>query len=449
MPEHAGRRLALVGLVALVSFIAFESIAVATAMPEVARELSIGVSYALAFSLFLTGSLSGQGAAGAWCDRTGPSPALLAGTAVFAAGLVASGLAPGAGLLLAGRAVSGVGAGLVMVALYVVVAEVFDPAHRPKVFGLLSAAWVVPSLAGPLVAGWLATHVTWRAVFLLVAPLALVAAGIVVPVLRRLPARHGRLSTDVRRRTLWSMVLAAGALLAPWGLRPGEDLWVRGVLVGGGLLLVGGSLPRLLPPGTLRGARGLPAVIGVRTVIAGAYFGSEAYLPLAMNTVRGMPLIDAGLALTGASIGWAVGSWLQSRDPALGADRVRWLLAGALFVTVGVATLPSTMLDAVTPWVVVLIWSCSAVGMGFAMSTSNVVVMALSEPEQTGRDGAALQVGEALGSITGVTLAGLLHNELSVRLPEQAAYAALWWVLAGCALVGVWLATRARPVRWT
>ena len=445
MPQPSGSRLALVGLVALVTFIAFESIAVATAMPEVARDLAIGVSYPLAFSLFLTGMLAGQGAAGAWSDRSGPMWPLLCGAGTFAAGLAASGLAPGGGVLLVGRAVSGVGAGMGMVALYVVVARVFAEKDRPRVFGLLSAAWVLPALAGPLVAGWLASHVTWRAVFLLVAPLALVAAGIVVPVLRRLPPDGGRVSSDVRRRTGYAMVLAVGALLAPWGLRPGPDAAVRAVLVLAGVLLIGWALPRLLPPGTLRGARGLPSVIGVRTVTAGAYFGAEAYLPLAMHTVRDMSLVHAGLALTGASIGWAVGSWLQGRDPSLGVDRVKWLLAGAALVTCGVAVLPTTMLPAVTPWIVVGIWSLSAVGMGFAMSTSNVVVMALSEPAQTGRNGAALQVGEALGSITGVTLAGVLHNELTGRLTDPWVYSSLWWTLAGCALVGVLLGTRARP----
>lgn len=447
MPELSGRRLALGGLIALVSFIAFESIAVATAMPEVARALSIDVSYSLAFSLFLTGMLAGQGGGGAWCDRDGPTGCLVTGAGTFTVGLVACGLAPGAAVLLLGRGLSGLGAGLVMVAMFVVVAEVFDETTRPRVFGYLSAAWVLPSLVGPVVAGWLATAVTWRAVFLGVAPLALIVVSLIVPVLRRQPARTHELSPAVRRRTGYSLLLAAAALVGPWALQPGSPASLRVVVLVVALGLTGWCLLRLLPPGTLRAGPGLPSVIGVRAFVAGCYFGAEAYLPLAVNTVRGMSLTNAGWALTAASIGWAFGSWVQGRDRSAGVGRVKWLLAGAALVTAGIAVLPTTMVPAVTPWAVIGIWALAATGMGLSMTTSNVVVMDLSEPAEQGRNGAALQVGESVGSITGVALAGAVHNALVLRYSPEITFSALWWALACCCLPAVLLAVRARSAR--
>ena len=76
-----------VSLLALITVIAFEGMAVSTAMPDAARELDAVRSYGLAFSVMLTTQLLGIVLAGVWCDRSGPLPSLFAGQLLFAAGL--------------------------------------------------------------------------------------------------------------------------------------------------------------------------------------------------------------------------------------------------------------------------------------------------------------------------------------------------------------------------
>ncbi|MEH3075151.1 MAG: MFS transporter [Quadrisphaera sp.] len=134
-------RVALAGIVALVTLVAFEAMAVSTAMPVVADELGGLRRYGLAFSLFLTASLLGTVLAGGWADARGPRTPVVGGLLAFAGGLVLCGTAPTFTVLLVGRAVSGLGGGLLVVSLYAVVGAVFDEAVRPRVFAWISSAW--------------------------------------------------------------------------------------------------------------------------------------------------------------------------------------------------------------------------------------------------------------------------------------------------------------------
>jgi MFS family permease len=97
---------------------------------------------------------------------------LLAGPGFFLAGLLVAGTATGMPALLAGRALQDLGLGTEIVAIHVFVALVYAERDRPRAFGMLSAAWVVPSLIGPTVAGVVTEQVGWRWVFLGTVPFA-------------------------------------------------------------------------------------------------------------------------------------------------------------------------------------------------------------------------------------------------------------------------------------
>ncbi|NUR92723.1 MAG: MFS transporter, partial [Nonomuraea sp.] len=165
-----------VGLVALVMLVAFEAMAVATAMPVVARELGGMSLYNLAFSATLAASVIATVLGGRWSDVRGPMRPIAVGVVAFVAGLLIAGLAPTMEVLVAGRFVQGLGAGLIQVSLYVLVARVFPGAMHPKVFALFSAAWVVPSMIGPAIAGFVVENVDWRWIFLGVSALVVPSA---------------------------------------------------------------------------------------------------------------------------------------------------------------------------------------------------------------------------------------------------------------------------------
>ena len=100
----------------------------------------------------------GRWASGAWADRRGPRRALLAAIAVFAVGLAVAGTAASMPIFVAGRALQGLGAGGITVALYVLVAGVYPGALHPRIFGLFAAAWVVPGMVARSSPAWSPTR---------------------------------------------------------------------------------------------------------------------------------------------------------------------------------------------------------------------------------------------------------------------------------------------------
>ncbi|WP_159059154.1 MFS transporter, partial [Streptomyces scabiei] len=174
-----------IGIVSVVLLIAFEAMAVGTAMPVAARELDGVQAYGFAFSAYFTTSLFGMVLAGQWADHRGPLGALTAGIGAFAAGLVLSGTAGAMWLFVLGRAVQGLGGGLVIVALYVVVGRAYPERLRPAIMAAFAASWVVPSVVGPLASGAVTEQLGWRWVFLGIPVLVVLPLGLALPQIRR------------------------------------------------------------------------------------------------------------------------------------------------------------------------------------------------------------------------------------------------------------------------
>src|ERR1700749_2732829 len=174
-----GRGPLTVGLLLAVTLVAFEALAIATVLPVVSRQLGDLRLYGWVFSAFLLSSLIGIVVAGTLADRMPIGRPMLAGLALFAIGLVIGGTAPTMAVLVTGRAVPGLGAGVVAAGAYVALSRGAPAAARPRMFAVLSPAWVVPGLVGPAIAALVAGAVGWRWVFLGLLPLVLVA-GILV-----------------------------------------------------------------------------------------------------------------------------------------------------------------------------------------------------------------------------------------------------------------------------
>lgn len=453
-PLAPAYRLITLGIIGLVTLVAFEALAVSTAMPVVARALGGLRSYGLAFSLFLTMQLLGTVLAGGWSDARGPRGPIVSGLGLFAAGLVVCGTAATFPMLLAGRVVAGVGGGFMVVALYVVVARSYPESLRPKVFGWISAAWVLPSVVGPPIAGWLASQVTWRAVFLVVPPMAVLALLALLPQLRHLgggtdPEPDDENAADQRgvaHRGLLGLALAVGATLLQWAAQEVRDprpLVIAALVVGAALLVC--SLPRLLPPGALRLRRGLPTVVTVRGLFTCCFFAAETFVPLMLVTERGLRPALAGVALTGGAVGWAAGSWAQGRRR-LPVSRHTLLVAGAGVLTVVVALLPLGVLPSVPAYLVAPLWLVAGFGMGLGMTTTSVLLLDLSPEAEQGRNTAALQVSDALGGVIGIGAAGAVFAALHDPHGDDGdVFSAIWWGLAGVALVAAFVGTRTRP----
>lgn len=446
-----------IGIVSVIVLIAFEATAVGTAMPVAARELD-GVSlYAFAFSGYFTTSLFGMVLSGQWSDRRGPLAPLTCGIASFAVGLVLSGTAGAMWLFILGRAVQGLGGGLVIVALYVVVGRAYPERLRPAIMAAFAAGWVVPSVVGPLASGAVTEHLGWRWVFVGIPVLVVFPLALALPQIRA--RASGAVGGDAPasfdgRRIRLALAISLGAGLLQYAA---QDLRWISLLPGAlGVALLVPAVLGLLPRGTYRAVRGLPSVVLLRGIAAGAFIAAESFVPLMLVTQRGLSPTLAGLSLAAGGATWAAGSWLQSR-PRLEPHRERLMSLGMVLVAAAITTAPSVLIDAVPAWTVAVAWGFGCFGMGLVISSTSVLLLKLSAPEEAGSNSAALQISDGLSNVVLLSVGGaafaalgggtVSHAATQATGSHPAAFAAVFLPMAGVALVGAWVATRLRAAR--
>ncbi|MFD5095922.1 MFS transporter [Amycolatopsis thailandensis] len=433
-PEH---RVTTIGLLLMVTLIAFESMGVATAMPTMVADLDGLALYAWPFTTFLVASVVATVLSGRLGDRKGPAPALLAGTALFAVGLLVAGLAHDMPLLLLGRALQGFGSGLLLVSVSLLIALTFSDRERPVIYAANAAAWVLPAVIGPSIAGVVTVSVGWRWVFLGLIPLTAVGVGLLVVVTRKLP-RHVPGESARRAGVVPAVVAALGVAALTWAAQhPSLAALAYG---GAGLAALAYALRKLLPAGTLTSRPGLPTVIASRGLIAGAYAGMEAYLPLTMTEVHGYSPALAGLPLTVTALGWSAGSMLQGRM--LDWSREASLRTGFALVAAGLAIFVFVPLPSFPAWMAFVASAVGGSGMGIAMPAISVLLLRYSPEAERGFNTSALQLGDWVGSALTIGLGGVLLASIASAKEPTVAILVLSVLLTGIALLGVRLTGR-------
>ncbi len=423
-------------------------------MPQLARELG-GLEnglYGWAFTAFFLGSLIGIVVVGGAVDRRPLATPLLLGLGLFAVGLLLGGLAPTMLVLIGARVLQGLGAGAIPPIGYVAIARSMPERLRPRMFALLSTAWVLPGVIGPAIAGLIGDTVGWRWVFLGLLPLIAVAALVTVPPLRTVavPAEaaeaEASAAASVRRRLPLALVVAAGAGLVTAAMTTGEPVLL--VVLGVPGLLIGlPAFARLTPRGTLRAARGLPAAVLVRGVATFAFFAVDAYVSLALVEWRGMTLSGAGIALTGATLAWTAGSWIQAHGSSRWAPG-RFVAVGLAIVAVGIGAFMTVLLPGVPVLLAVPTFAIVGLGMGLAYAPLSLIVLREAAPGEQGSASSALSLSDVLGTAlgTGVTGAIVAAGVRATGAPA-AGLAVGFGVALGVAVLGLLLSGRLRTGR--
>lgn len=448
-----------VGIVSVVFLIAFEATAVGTAMPVAARELHGIPLYAFAFSAYFTTSLFAMVLSGQWADRRGPLAPLATGISAFGAGLLLSGTAGTMWMFIVGRAVQGLGGGLVIVALYVVISRAYPEYLRPAILAAFAASWVIPSVVGPLASGSVTENLGWRWVFIGIPVLVVFPLALALPAIRRTASGPADPSAPVepydRRRIVLALGISLGAGLLQYAGQ--ERNWFSLLPAAAGAALLVPAIRGLLPPGTGRAARGLPSVVLLRGVAAGSFIAAESFVPLMLVTQRGMSPTMAGLSLAAGGGTWALGSYVQSR-PRFEAHREPLMVGGMVLVAAAIAAAPAVLIDGVPVWTVAVAWAFGCFGMGMVIASTSVLLLKLSAPEEAGANSAALQISDGLSNVLllaaggaafaalGGGAVGAAHEVVGAGASgsHPGAFAVVFLPMAGVALVGAWVATRVR-----
>jgi MFS family permease len=394
-----------IGLILTVSGAAFEALAVATTLPATIRDLGGLALYGWAFSAFMLANLVGITIAGAEADRQGPARPFIAGIATFILGLIVVGLAPSMLIVILGRAIQGFGAGAISSVAYIGIGRGYPEEAKPRMLAVLSSAWVVPGLIGPALAGLITDLAGWRWVFLGLVPFLVIGAVLTLPALRRLSGGHD--SARDWQTYINALRLSVGAGLALAGLGQLAQPIIALALIAGGAAIGAPALLRLLPGGTLRAAPGLPAAIAAHGLLNLAFFGVDAFVPLALTSVRGQSASMAGIALTTATIGWTTGAWIQAHLAARHGRR-GLELAGLVLLAIGIVGVTAALLPSLPALLAAIAWGVAGLGMGLAFSTNSLVVLEAAQPGQEGSAAAALQLANVLGVAIGAGIGGAI-----------------------------------------
>ena len=428
-----------IGSIALIFLGAFESLAVTTIMPTVSRELNGEALYSLAFSGTLAASIVGTVVAGGWADRRGPSRPLIIAMAVFVVGLVLSGTAESMVVFIVGRFLQGLGSGGIIVALYVVVGRLYPAELHTKIFGAFAAAWVLPSLIGPPVAGFVADNSSWHWVFLGVGVLVFFAAAFIAPAIRQLSHMTVESSAKVGLTPVWAIIVAVGVVgVSLGGQLPGA---LAPVVIAAAFVVIIVALRPLVPRGTLRALRGLPSTVLLRGAFAAAFFATEVYLPLMLNERYGLSSSVSGLILTVGAVSWALGSEIQSRmGERMSHDNA--VRIGAAVLLIGVATQLVTAFFVLSPVVAAAGWFFAGAGMGLVYPRISTLVLSYSTEGNQGFNSSAMSISDNVGGATTIAFAGLLFVSFA-----GAGFVAAFVLTTVIAVLAVPLAFRVRPAR--
>jgi MFS family permease len=398
-----GRRPLTLGLVLTITLVAAEALAVSTAMPIVVRDLGGLELYGLVFSAFLIGSLFGIVVVGGLIDRRGVVFPFVIGLVLFAIGLAIGGFAPSMPVLIGARFIQGIGGGTIPPVAYVAIGRSLPESLRPRMFAMLSTAWILPGVLGPAIAGVVAEVFNWRWIFLGLLPLIVISGTMALRGLRPLPRIAATGTGSARQRLVDAIVVAVGAALVTAGLSS-ETPALLGGLTAAGILLIGIAFRRLTPPGTLSASRGYPTAVLLRGVLTLAFFCVDAYVALLLVEVRGWSAAEAGIALTAATVSWTAGSWTQARL----STRYRpeeFVRVGFPVVAIGIAALGLILLPGVPAVLAVPIFALAGLGMGLTYAQFALIVLRDVPIAIQGTVTAGLTLSDVIGTALGTGIA--------------------------------------------
>ncbi|MFI6650916.1 MFS transporter [Streptomyces sp. NPDC050529] len=440
---------ATVSFAAVMFLTGFAALAVVPMLPVAARDLDGVPLYPLVAGCFVAASLFGGVLGGDWADRAGAGRPLAAGVVLAVVTLVVSATSTSIWQLAVGRFLDGVAAGMIAVAINTAIAHAYPDRLRAKALALMSTCWIIPSLTGPPLAGLVAAWWSWRVVFFGLAALTVIPSLVVVVMLRspswQAPSKPASDAVENRTPRPALMVAAAVSVGAALGQYAVSGWHLRHLLCGAaGLALLVVFVPRLLPPGTWRAARGLPAAVLLRGLTSGAYFTLEAFVPLLLTTARRVPPVQTGLAFTGAAIAWAGSSWLQGRLQGR-VSRHGLVTAGALVMGAAVAVAAVGTLPALPALTAAGAMVLAAVGMGMAAPSLTLLSLTHSPSGRQGYASSAMQTSQNLGQMAVMGVASAVFNLfLGFGSAELPGYAAAFGLLLVPSVLAASLAVRAR-----
>jgi EmrB/QacA subfamily drug resistance transporter len=411
-----GRRLVLTACLIATFMAAVESTIVATIIPTIVSDLGGFNLFTWVFTVYLLTQAVSIPIYGRLADLYGRKPVFFFGVGVFLTGTILCGSAWSMVSLVCFRALQGCGAGAIQPIASTILGDIYTPAERGRIQGLVSSVFGVSAVIGPSLGAFLVEQIGWRSVFWVNVPIGIASIAMVAAFLRESVHRRSR-------RIDWAgsllMFVAFGCLML--ALVQGESLsataltglTTTGVAALAALYWHERRTPEPMLPLELWRMRVI--VVGsVGSLTSGAMMmGVSAFLPTYIQGAMGQPPVVGGLVLGAMSVTWALASLLAGRIMMRTSYRVVAVLGGVALAT-GCA-----MLAAMRP-ADGLVWASAGslvigIGMGFCSTVFIVSIQASVPWHQRGAATSSSLFMRFVGQSAGAAMCGAVLNASMLR----------------------------------
>ena len=441
----AERRLTLAALAVVVLLSAMDQTVVSTAMPRIIEQLQGLSMYAWVTTAYMLTSTVSVPIYGKLSDQYGRKGILILGVVVFLAGSALCGLAGefgdlavvGGGMmqLILCRAIQGLGAGALMTVSFAIMADLYPPRERGRLFGVFGSVFGIATVIGPFIGGFLTDHGTfmllghevagWRWVFYVNLPLGLLALFMIM---YRMPVlRHG---AGGRIDYLGAVLVVLTAATTLLGLTLGGTSYpwnspnILGLFAVGGVSLViflwveMHATHPILPLHLFR-IHSFRVTALASFVMSTAFLGVAMFMPLYMQVVQGINATQSGFALLPLMGGLIVSSIVCGRLVSRTGRYKPFMIVGGFVLIGGVIALtgigPDTTSAELT-WRLIL----TGVGLGPAQTLFSLVIQNSAPPTEIGVATSMGQFSRQMGATVGVAIFGtFLTHGLTEELPKH------------------------------
>lgn len=411
-PITPRRRALIIAASLLALFLgALDALVMAAAMPTVVAELGGLHLYSWVYSIYLLSRAVSLPLFGKSADIFRSKTLYLVAIALFVAGSLGAGLAEDMGLLIACRAIQGIGAGGSFALVYVVLTDISSPETRAKSLSLGSFVWGLASVLGPSMGAFIVAHFSWRWIFFINVPLGVLSmAGVAFCLVETREKKKGAVIDYAGALTLsitvlgLLMVFLVGGQIHDWTSTHVATLALVTIITGYWFYRIEKRAVEPILPLDFFMVRGFSTGNGAVFLSSFTIFALFAYAPLFVQSALGKNAMEVGTAVLALSLGWSVGSLLLGQIVGRIGTR-NASIAGAVFLTVGCGlTLTFSTATSLSTcfWVLLFVGT----GMGFvALSTILVVQNSLSDLD-LGVATASNQFSRTLGGTIGVGVGG-------------------------------------------
>lgn len=443
--SSADRRLVLAALAVVVLLSALDQTIVATAMPRIIEELQGLPMYAWVTTAYMLTSTVTVPVYGKLGDQFGRKPILVIGVVLFLAGSVLCGLAGelGALPLLGGgmmqlivfRALQGLGAGALMTISFAIMADMYPPRERGRLFGVFGSVFGLATIAGPFVGGFFTDHGStqllgyeiagWRWVFYVNLPLGFIALLMIAYRMPQLP--HGS-GGRIDYLGVLLVVMTATPILLALSVGGVQYAWTSPAIVGLLLIAVAALVAFLyvearaehpIVPLHLFGARTFRVASLASFVMSMAFLGVVMFMPLYMQVAQGMSATESGVALLPLIGAMIVSSIVTGRIVARVGRYKPFMVFGGVTLLIGVIALAGIGADTSSRD---LAWRLALTGLGLgpAQTLFSLVIQNAAPQQYVGVATSMSQFSRQMGATVGVALFGaFLMRGLTDELPKH------------------------------